>query len=323
MHTGTAPMTGPTTSALIHDLVAAAALRAPDRAALIAPDGTAVSFAQFDAQVRAIASWITARSRPGDRIAVLADNGADYARLYYAVPRSGRILTLINQRLSVARAHRPATPGRTRAGARRRPVPANRCAVSPVRWCPSTIPNGSRIPIPSRMSLWRPTIRRGCCSPADRPAPPRACCTPTAPSPPRCAAPSPAGAVRSGGVYLLPFPMCHIAGYNMLVHHSVGLHGAAGAGLPGRRVRRRGQCARGDVVLAGADDAAQPAGPSGGRPARPCPPWRDIAYGSAAIPGRPAAPGRRSTRRRIPPGLRNDRNRRQHHLSRPGRPPQR
>jgi acyl-CoA synthetase (AMP-forming)/AMP-acid ligase II len=26
--------------------------------------------------------------------------------------------------------------------------------------------------------------------------------------------------VRSGGVYLLPFPMCHIAGYNMLVHHA-------------------------------------------------------------------------------------------------------
>ncbi|MGU3499524.1 AMP-binding protein [Mycobacterium sp. C31M] len=26
-------------------------------------------------------------------------------------------------------------------------------------------------------------------------------------------------AVRPGGVYLLPFPMCHIAGYNMLVHH--------------------------------------------------------------------------------------------------------
>jgi hypothetical protein len=26
--------------------------------------------------------------------------------------------------------------------------------------------------------------------------------------------------VRSGGVYLLPFPMCHVAGYNMLVHHA-------------------------------------------------------------------------------------------------------
>jgi acyl-coenzyme A synthetase/AMP-(fatty) acid ligase len=26
--------------------------------------------------------------------------------------------------------------------------------------------------------------------------------------------------VRSGGVYLLPFPMCHVAGYNMLVQHA-------------------------------------------------------------------------------------------------------
>ncbi|MDF2583343.1 MAG: hypothetical protein K0R33_1986, partial [Mycobacterium sp.] len=39
------------TIALIHDLVTAAAGVAPDRAALIAADGTVVSFAQFDSQV--------------------------------------------------------------------------------------------------------------------------------------------------------------------------------------------------------------------------------------------------------------------------------
>ena len=33
---------------------------------------------------------------------MIADNGANYARLYYGVPRSGRILALVNQRLSPA-----------------------------------------------------------------------------------------------------------------------------------------------------------------------------------------------------------------------------
>ncbi len=89
--------------------------------------------------------------------------------------------------------------------------------------------------------------------------------------------------VRSGGVYLLPFPMCHIAGYNMLVHHAAQVHGAARARVPSRAVRRRGQRPRRHVVLAGPDDAARPAGPSR-RVGHRTPTLRDIAYGSAAIP---------------------------------------
>nr|MDT0525371.1 class I adenylate-forming enzyme family protein [Streptomyces sp. DSM 41633] len=49
-----------------------------------------------------VAGWVAARTAPGDRVAVVADNSAAYAQLYYAVPRSGRVLTLINQRLSPA-----------------------------------------------------------------------------------------------------------------------------------------------------------------------------------------------------------------------------
>jgi acyl-CoA synthetase (AMP-forming)/AMP-acid ligase II len=85
---------------LLHGLVSSAAAEVPDRAAIISPDGSSVTFAQFDAQVGSVAGWVSERTRRGDRIAVIADNGAAYARLYYGVPRGGRILTLINQRLS-------------------------------------------------------------------------------------------------------------------------------------------------------------------------------------------------------------------------------
>lgn len=220
MHTGTAPMTGPTTSALIHDLVAAAALRAPDRAALIAPDGTAVSFAQFDAQVRAVASWITARSRPGDRIAVLADNGADYARLYYAVPRSGRVLTLINQRLSVHE-HidqlQRAAPALVLGDAR---------YTEPLRGVAGAVVSFDD-PEWRRDSDTEPDVAVAPDDPAWLLFTSGSTGTPkgvlhTHRSVTTAVRGTVAGrAVRSGGVYLLPFPMCHIAGYNMLVHHSV------------------------------------------------------------------------------------------------------
>jgi len=85
---------------LIGDLVSSAASVVPDRLAIVAPDGTATTFAEFDREVRALAGWVSELTNRGDRIAVIADNGADYARLYYGVPRSGRTLVLINQRLS-------------------------------------------------------------------------------------------------------------------------------------------------------------------------------------------------------------------------------
>ncbi len=85
---------------LIHELVSSAAAAVPDRNAIISPDGTATTFAQFDRQVGSVAGWVKDRTRRGDRVAVIADNSAAYARLYYGVPRSGRIRTLINQRLS-------------------------------------------------------------------------------------------------------------------------------------------------------------------------------------------------------------------------------
>ena len=38
---------------------------------------------------RSVAAWVPRTTRRGDRVAVIADNGASYARLYYGVPRSG------------------------------------------------------------------------------------------------------------------------------------------------------------------------------------------------------------------------------------------
>jgi acyl-CoA synthetase (AMP-forming)/AMP-acid ligase II len=211
---------------LVHELVASAAAVVPDRAALIAPDGAVTTFAEFDAQVRAVAEWVAARTERGDRVAVLADNGTDYAMAYYGVPRSGRILVLINQRLS---------PGEQLA---QLDTTAPTILLGDPRYLDG-LPRG-----------WRPRHVVAFTAPTWqllRDATPSAVAPTHAPGPDDPAwllftsgstgTPKPVvhthrslttavrgtvtgRSVRPGGVYLLPFPMCHIAGYNMLVHHA-------------------------------------------------------------------------------------------------------
>jgi acyl-CoA synthetase (AMP-forming)/AMP-acid ligase II len=270
------------TMALIHDLLTEATDLAPDRAALVSPDGTVITFAQFDSQVRSTAAWITAHSRPGDRIAVLADNGADYARLYYAVPRAGRILTMINQRLSVRehldQLHR-AQPSVVLGDARYL-APLLGAIDGLVSFDSSEWQQDSSV---------EPDIDVGPDDPAWLLFTSGSTGTPkgvlhTHRSITAAARGTVAGrSVRSGGVYLLPFPMCHIAGYNVLVQHSaastvlpvptfrpeafvaaVNAHGVTSCSLAPTMLHS---------LLAHLDEVPSE-----------LPTLRDIAYGSAAIP---------------------------------------
>ena len=80
-----------------------------ERQAQAQPEGTAlwwqgkaISYATLQHNIAAIAARLSAGSQPGDRIAVLAWNSAEFVELMYAVPAAGRILVPLNARLAPA-----------------------------------------------------------------------------------------------------------------------------------------------------------------------------------------------------------------------------
>lgn len=203
----------------IHDLLATTAAAVPDRIALVDPDGAATTFADLDREVRSVAGWVGEVTDAGDCVAVIADNSSDYARSYYGVPAAGRTLVLINQRLSVDEqaaqlvTTRPAVVLGDVRYLDALPRTYQRLAFTDPDWLRALQHSPSNFETsPDDPAWWLFTSGS-----TGRPKP----VVHTHRSITTAVRGTVSGrSVRTGGVYLLPFPMCHIAGYNMLVHHA-------------------------------------------------------------------------------------------------------
>ena len=80
------------------DITRNAAIRDPASPALYF-ESEAWTYAQLDDEVRQLASALQSIARPGDRIAILAENLPEYVFAYYGVPAAGMALTMLNYRL--------------------------------------------------------------------------------------------------------------------------------------------------------------------------------------------------------------------------------
>src|SRR6195952_1880632 len=84
---------------LLHEIVEYAARKEPDAPALFYEDEV-VTFSQLYARVCRVANALLALATPGDRVAVLSENRAEYIDLYYGVPAARMGLTFLNYRLN-------------------------------------------------------------------------------------------------------------------------------------------------------------------------------------------------------------------------------
>ena len=258
------------TPALLHDLLDAAP---PAAVALVAGD-VSLTFAELAERAARVAGAVAARTDPGDRVAFVGDNCVEWVECYYGVPRAGRVLTFLNQRLAPAELRRilDASGARLLVGEERYVAPlrdggpavleldgvddADPAPPTPggVAWLIYTSgttgrPKGAMLTHAGLLAAVETTL-------AMRP-------------------------VADDDVYLFPFPLCHVAGYNVLLHHrrgrpivllprfepaafveAVGRHGVTATSLA--------------ATMLGTLLDAHPA---------PLPPLRLIAYGAAPMPG--------------------------------------
>ncbi len=214
---------------LLHDLVDRSATETP-HAAAVSVGSTTTTFGALAERVARVAAVVEALTDPGDRVAVVGDNSLAWVECYYAVPRAGRVLVFLN--------HRLAPPELRGIVARSGATLLIGAAGSPEQ----LLPGATSIPsIRTVLDLdhYEALVERA---------------APAAPLATRADDPawiiytsgttgSPKGAtlthasllaavdvtaacrrVAADEVYLFPFPLCHVAGYNVLNHHRHGRH---------------------------------------------------------------------------------------------------
>ncbi len=86
---------------LLHQLIDSVAASDPERTALFYRDED-ISFAELSDRSRGAARVIATITEPGDRVAIIGENHPSWVECYYGVPESGRILVFLNHRLAPA-----------------------------------------------------------------------------------------------------------------------------------------------------------------------------------------------------------------------------
>ncbi|HZB72281.1 MAG TPA: AMP-binding protein, partial [Acidimicrobiales bacterium] len=206
----------------LHGVLEEAAVRSPDGPAVV-QGRTTRTFAALADGVARLSAAVTSVSAPGDRVAFVGDNCLPWVEAYYGVPRAGRVLTFLNQRLAPAELRRALAASGTRV------LLGEAGYVDPLRDA-----------VPVALDLAELADRTA----TTPPVPPAAGTGPNDPAWLLFTSGTtgrPKGAVLTArsllaaveatlsgrpvaddDVYLFPFPLCHVAGYNLLVHHRRG-----------------------------------------------------------------------------------------------------
>ena len=187
-----------------------------------------VTFAELAIRVDRRAAEIATMSEPGDRIAVLAENRVEYVELYYAVPRAGRVLLPLNHRLHP----QEWIATLTKAGAR--VLYGERALLDRLHDASggAELVEHVRVFDDTRPATITPDETQRFAAPARTPddiawligtsgttGSPKLAMLSDANLLAAVDATLPARPVGTDDLLLTPFPLCHVAGYNVLVLH--------------------------------------------------------------------------------------------------------
>lgn len=231
---------------LLHDMVSTGAARHPDRPALVVDD-QATTYAELERRTTLLAAALRRIAGPGERVAFVADNGPEWIDAYYGVPRAGWLLGFVNQRLgpqplraAVARLRpRVLVGGREQLDLLRETGPLDDLAplvVAVDRPAPGEAAYADLLAAGAAPGAREPAVGAGGTG-HPRPGPDDTAwllATSGTSGTPKVvelshrnilAAVTTTLAVRpvaDDDVYLFPFPLCHVAGYNVLLFHHSG-----------------------------------------------------------------------------------------------------
>jgi acyl-CoA synthetase (AMP-forming)/AMP-acid ligase II len=193
-------------------------------------DDDVITFAQLKRRIRATAQLINRWTEVGDRVAVVGPNAPNWIDCYYAVPDSGRLLVFLNDRLAVAEL----TSIMERSGSRVLIGPEDRLdeigsemsnsptTVAEQEWAglleecgqepESTAHTNDSAPFdPAWLIYTSGTTGR-----------PKGAVLTTSNILASLEATRLSRPVRPDEIFLFPFPLCHVAGYNVLHLHAHG-----------------------------------------------------------------------------------------------------
>ena len=208
-------MTDPGAGSLPGMLEAAAAERGSSVALI--HNETETTFTELLGRARQLATLCGEATREEESIAVIGDNHVDWVASYYGIPASGRRLCFLNHRLAPAELE--VQLERARVGlvigsaSELRRLPASRAQLTfgePLGF--STMPLSEAAEIDGAWLLFTSgTTGR-----------PKGALLSSATVLAACASSNDARPIGADEVFAFPFPLCHVAGYNVVRHHVEG-----------------------------------------------------------------------------------------------------
>ena len=210
---------------LLHEVVRAAAQLHPDRTALVHGE-VRLSFADLDDRIARAVVVSADLAPPGGRVAAIGPNHPGWIELYHAVPAAGRVLTFLNHRLSdpelaalVDRSGARALVGDAAHLARLRSAGVDLPVLDWATWDAglAAADRSASPPAPGD-----PGVAAWLLFTSGTTAAPKGATLTHASLLAAVAASTAARPVDPDDVYLFPFPLCHVAGYNVLHRHANG-----------------------------------------------------------------------------------------------------